>query len=61
MSRVVRLHELEGPEVLHVEYQPKPMPPVGEALVKVRAIEMNRADMMFRMDNYLDKAVLPSR
>lgn len=61
MSRVVRFHRLGGPEVLQIEARDIPRPGIGQLLVEVEAIGMNRADVMFRTGQYLEKATLPSQ
>ena len=48
MSRVVRLHETGGPEVLRVERREGPAPGPGEVLLRVHAIGLNRAEAMYR-------------
>ena len=60
MSRVVRFHRLGGPEVLQIETRPVPEPGPDEVLIEVQAIGLNRADVMFRKGQYLEKATLPS-
>lgn len=61
MSRVVRFHRLGGPEVLQIETREIPTPGADELLIKVEAIGLNRADVMFRTGQYLEKATLPSQ
>lgn len=61
MSRVVRFHSLGGPDVLCLETREVPEPGDGEVLIKVAAIGMNRADVMFRTGRYLEKASFPSQ
>ncbi|WP_233886348.1 zinc-dependent alcohol dehydrogenase family protein [Paraburkholderia flagellata] len=61
MSRIVRFHQLGGPEVLKIEERPVPEPGPREVLVKVSAIGLNRADVMFRTGQYLAQAILPSQ
>src|SRR3546814_10246396 len=61
MSRVVRFHSLGGPDVLRLEEREIPEPGAGEVLIKVEAIGLNRADVMFRTGRYLDKATFPSQ
>ena len=61
MSRVVRFHSLGGPDVLRLEEREIPEPGNGEVLIKVEAIGLNRADIMFRTGRYLDKATFPSQ
>lgn len=61
MARVVRFHELGGPEVLRLEEHDLGMPGPGEVLVDVEAIGLNRSEANFRRDRYLDRvAALPS-
>lgn len=61
MSRVVRFHSLGGPDVLQLEERATPTPKAGEVLIKVEAIGMSRADVMFRTGRYLEKATFPSQ
>lgn len=61
MSRVVRFHSLGGPDVLRLEEREIPEPDAGEVLIKVEAIGLNRADVMFRTGRYLEKATFPSQ
>ena len=61
MSRVVRFHSLGGPDVLRLEEREIPEPGTGEVLIKVEAIGLNRADVMFRTGRYLEKATFPSQ
>jgi NADPH:quinone reductase-like Zn-dependent oxidoreductase len=61
MSKVVRFHELGGPEVLKLEDETPRQPGPGEALVEVRAIGLNRAEAMFRRGAYMEQPSLPSR
>lgn len=61
MSRVVRFHTLGGPDVLQVERRPIPEPGLDEVLIQVKAIGLNRADVMFRRGTYLEKPTFPSQ
>src|ERR1700675_176905 len=60
-AKVVRFHALGGPEVLKIQDEPIPVPGAGEALLQVKAIGLNRAEVMFRAGQYLESAVLPSK
>lgn len=61
MAKVVRFHELRGPEVLHVEEHDLQTPGDGEVLVDMQAIGLNRSEANFGRDRYLDRvAALPS-
>jgi NADPH:quinone reductase-like Zn-dependent oxidoreductase len=50
-AKIVRFHEIGGPEVLRIE----------EVRLRVKAIGLNRAEVMFRNDRYLVSPVLPSK
>ena len=60
MPKIVRFHEFGDASVLKLEELPKPQPGEGEALLKVEAIGLNRAEVMFRSGAYLDQPNFPS-
>jgi NADPH:quinone reductase-like Zn-dependent oxidoreductase len=60
-ARVVRFHALGGPEVLKIQEEPIPEPGKGEVRLDVKAIGLNRAEVMFRKGQYLESPVLPSK
>lgn len=60
-ARVVRFHELGGPDVLKIEEIPSPEPGKGEVRLRVEAIGLNRAEVMFRMGQYLEQPHLPAK
>lgn len=60
MSRIVRFHELGGPEVLRIETADIRPPGPGEVQIRVRALGLNRADAMWRSGAYIQAATLPS-
>ncbi len=59
MSRIVRFHELGGPEVLKIEEHAFGPPGRGELRIRVQAIGLNRSEAMFRRGGYM-AANLPS-
>lgn len=61
MIRVVRLHETGGPEVLKIETVPLPVPGPSEVRLRVKAIGLNRAEVMWREGKYLIAPVLPAK
>ncbi|MGZ9033868.1 MAG: alcohol dehydrogenase catalytic domain-containing protein, partial [Rhodospirillales bacterium] len=61
MAKVVRFHELGGPEVLRIEDVEVGEPGPGEVRLKVQAIGLNRAEALFRAGHYLEAAKLPAR
>jgi len=60
MAKIVRFHEVGGPEVLKIEDLPNPRPGKGEVRIKVDAIGLNRAEVMFRSGQYLEQPNFPS-
>jgi NADPH:quinone reductase-like Zn-dependent oxidoreductase len=59
--KIVRFHQPGGPEVLHLDELPLPEPAAGEVRLRVKAIGLNRAEVMFRMDQYLLRPNFPSK
>src|SRR5258705_2333258 len=60
MPRIVRFHEVGDANVLKLEELPKPQPKEGEVLLRVEAIGLNRAEVMFRSGRYLYQPSFPS-
>jgi len=60
MARVVRFHQLGGPEVLGIEEIAVPAPGHGEVRIRVKALGLNRAEAMLRTGNYIETAIFPS-
>jgi NADPH:quinone reductase-like Zn-dependent oxidoreductase len=60
MPKIVRFHEVGDASVLKLEELPKPQPGEGEVLLKVEAIGLNRAEVMFRSGKYIDTPSFPS-
>ena len=61
MPKIVRFHETGGPEVLRIEDLPLAEPSTGEVRLRVEAIGLNRAEVMFRKGQYLETPQFPSR
>jgi NADPH:quinone reductase-like Zn-dependent oxidoreductase len=61
MARVVRFHEVGGPEVLKIEQVDVPPPGKGEVQIAVKALGLNRAEAMFRRGQYVEQPRLPAR
>jgi NADPH:quinone reductase-like Zn-dependent oxidoreductase len=61
MTRVVRFHEYGNADVLRIEDVPSPPPQADEVQIAVRAIGLNRAEVMFRKGAYLQEAQFPSQ
>ncbi|WP_336489894.1 zinc-dependent alcohol dehydrogenase family protein [Methylobacterium nigriterrae] len=60
MARVVRFHEIGGPEVLRVEDIEVPAPQAGEVQIRVKAMGLNRAEVMFRTGQYVTEPSFPA-
>ena len=61
MARIVRIHELGGPEVLRIEEVEVPPPGPGEIRLRVKALGLNRAELMFRTGYYPELPDFPAR
>lgn len=61
MARIVRIHEYGDASVLKLEDVDVPPPAANEVQISVRAIGLNRAEVMFRNHAYLQEAIFPSR
>lgn len=61
MPKIVRFHQLGGPENLKFEEAPTQQPGAGEVRLRVEASGMNRAESMYYHGRYLEEPQLPSR
>lgn len=62
MARTVRFHEIGGPEVMRLEDLETGEPGPGEVRIRVEAIGVNRAEALFRRDEYIEPVKrLPAR
>ncbi|MFR0687823.1 zinc-dependent alcohol dehydrogenase family protein [Enterobacterales bacterium AE_CKDN230030158-1A_HGKHYDSX7] len=61
MARIVRIHEYGDASVLQLEAVDVPAPAADEVQIAVKAIGLNRAEVMFRSHAYLQEAEFPSR
>ncbi len=59
MTRVVRIYEHGGPEVLRIVDVEMPRPGPGEVQIRVKALGLNRADALMRANAYIETAELP--
>lgn len=59
--KIVRFHETGAANVLKLDELPLPEPGEGEVRLRVKAIGLNRAEVMFRMGQYLVQPKLPSK
>ena len=61
MARVIRIHEHGGADVLRLEDVDSPAPGPGEVSLFVRAIGLNRSEVMFRNGRHVETATFPAR
>ena len=61
MPKIVRFHQLGGPENLKLEELPSQQPGEGEVRWRLQALGLNRAESMFYHGQYLEDPILPSR
>jgi NADPH:quinone reductase-like Zn-dependent oxidoreductase len=59
--KIVRFHKTGPAEVLQFDELPLPEPGPDEVLLRVKALGLNRAEIMFRNGQYLETPVAPSR
>ncbi|MBL4670077.1 MAG: zinc-dependent alcohol dehydrogenase family protein [Flavobacteriales bacterium] len=60
-AKIVRFHEIGNADVLKIEDISISNPTKDEVTIKVEAIGINRAEVMFREGKYLETPVFPSR
>jgi NADPH:quinone reductase-like Zn-dependent oxidoreductase len=61
MARIVTFTEFGAPEVLKIEDVEVAEPAANEIRIRAKAIGLNRADSMWRTDNYVEPVKLPAR
>jgi NADPH:quinone reductase-like Zn-dependent oxidoreductase len=60
MSRTIKFAEAGGPEVLEFVEAQVPPPSPTEVRIKVKAIGINRAEAMWRVDDYIEPVKFPA-
>ncbi len=60
-AKIVRFHKTGAAEVLQLDELPLPEPAANEVRLRVKAIGLNRAEVMFRENHYLVTPELPSK
>ena len=61
MSKVVTFNRTGGPEVLEIVDMEVPAPAAGEVQIRVQAIGLNRAEIMYRNGLYVIAPEFPAR
>jgi NADPH:quinone reductase-like Zn-dependent oxidoreductase len=59
--KIVRFHKTGPAEVLQFDELPLPEPGPGEIRLRVKALGLNRAEVMFRNGQYLETPIPPSK
>jgi NADPH:quinone reductase-like Zn-dependent oxidoreductase len=59
--KIVRFHQTGPAEVLQFDELPLPEPGPGEVRLRVKALGLNRAEIMFRNGQYLETPVTPAK
>lgn len=60
-TRVYRFHQYGNPDVLKLDTLPLAEPKGGEVRVRVQAMSLNRADLLWMANSYVETPELPSR
>src|SRR5271163_2108956 len=61
MPKIVRFHQIGGPENLKLEDAPSAQPGTGEVKLRVQAAGLNRGESMYYHGMYVEQPKLPSR
>lgn len=61
MPKTVFVKSLGGPEVLEIKDAPTRPPGEGEVKLRVEAVGLNRAELMYMGGHYFERPMLPSR
>ena len=61
MSKVVVFNQIGGAEVLKIQEMQVPAPDANEVQIRVRAIGINRAEVMYRTGQYIYQPNFPAR
>jgi len=60
MSRTIKFAQAGGPEVLEFVETQVPPPGLNELRISVKAIGINRAEAMWRVDDYIEPVKFPA-
>ena len=60
MSRTIKFAKVGGPDVLEFIETTVPAPGPAEVRIKVKAIGINRAESMWRQDDYIEPVKFPA-
>jgi NADPH:quinone reductase-like Zn-dependent oxidoreductase len=61
MPKIIRFHQIGGPENLKLEELPSREPGKGEVKLKVQGVGLNRAEAFYMRGFYEEQSALPSR
>jgi NADPH:quinone reductase-like Zn-dependent oxidoreductase len=60
-NRIIRFHRTGGPEVLQIDEIEQAAPKNNEVVIKVEALALGRADVLWREGNYVEDPVFPAQ
>jgi NADPH:quinone reductase-like Zn-dependent oxidoreductase len=60
MTRIVKFHAFGSADVLRIEHAELPAPSEGEVQIRVKALGLNRAEILMRSGSYIETPQLPS-
>jgi NADPH:quinone reductase-like Zn-dependent oxidoreductase len=60
-TKVIRFHKTGGPDVLRIEETQQPEPAGNEVLVRVQAIALSHADILWREGAYFEEPLFPAQ
>lgn len=60
-AKIVRFHKTGSAEVLQFDELPIPEPKQNEVRLRVKALALNRAEVMYRSGQYMETPILPSK
>ena len=60
-TQIYRFHQYGGPDVLQLDTVPLSEPGAGEVRVRVQSMSLNRADLLWMANNYIETPELPAR
>ena len=60
MSKIIRFHQTGGPDVLQIDNVDVAAPKAKEVQIRVKALGINRAEIMYRPGQYVIEPEFPA-